>query len=201
MTRLALLTLALLAAVPTAASAQRWRYARNEISFGPGVQFDLTGWEPAGLKLFFEYARRVGPHGAVAFQVNSVVLPGVYDRDCHVNGLHCPLGFSDHGYSIEGLFGGKWRWHARRAPVLGTFDLTFGLVGNWSRPFGDDGLALVARAGGGLVVMLAAHFGLRFDAHITGGPGFWGCSTNGGCGSTIHPYVTIDTGPAAEFVF
>lgn len=193
----ALLTLVLLV-TPTVAHAERW--ARNEISFGPGVQFDLTGWEPAGGKLFFEYARRLGPHGAVVLQANALVVPAVFDRPCHAYVQPCPLGFADNGYAVDLLFGGKWRWHARHAPVLGTFDLTFGAVPNWARAHGDDGVAVVGRAGGGLVVMLAAHVGLRFDAHIIGGLGFFGYWQCAGCGA-VRPYVAIDTGPAVEFVF
>ena len=128
------LALALLAlvAVSSSASAQRryyrYEYDRNEISVGGGVQLDATGWEPAGMKLFFEYARRVGPHGAVVFQANPLVVPGTFDNPCHARITPCAGGFSGNGYSFDLLFGGKWRWHARNAPVLGTFDLTFGAV-------------------------------------------------------------------------
>jgi hypothetical protein len=200
-------TLALLlalAAVSSTASAQRhyyrYEYDRNEISVGAGVQLDATGWEPAGMKLFFEYARRVGPHGAVVFQANPLVVTGVYDRPCHLNLEACPGGFTANGYSFDLLFGGKWRWHARNAPVLGTFDLTFGAVPLWARAFDDNGVAVVGRAGGGLVILLARHVGLRFDAHMLAGPefvGYWRCNN---CGD-IHPYVAFDTGMMVEFIF
>jgi hypothetical protein len=203
MRTLALSLLALLA-VSSTASAQRryyrYDYDRNEISVGAGVQFDATGWEPAGMKLFFEYARRVGPHGAVVFQANPLVVSGVYDAPCHNRITPCAGGFSGNGYSFDLLFGGKWRWHARRAPLLGTFDLTFGAVPLFERNFDDNGVAVVGRAGGGLVVLLARHVGLRFDAHMLAGPaflGYWRCDN---CGE-IHPYVAFDTGIAAEFIF
>jgi hypothetical protein len=193
-----------LVAVSSTASAQRryyrYDYDRNEISVGAGVQFDATGFEPAGMKLFFEYARRVGPHGAVVFQANPVVVPGVYDAPCHNRITPCPGGFSGNGYSFDLMFGGKWRWHARRAPVLGTFDLTFGAVPLFERAFDDNGVAVVGRAGGGLVVLLARHVGLRFDGHMLAGPaflGYWRCNN---CGE-IHPYVAFDTGVAVEFIF
>jgi hypothetical protein len=193
-----------LVAVSSTASAQRryyrYDYDRNEISVGAGVQFDATGFEPAGMKLFFEYARRVGPHGAVVFQANPLVVPGVYDAPCHNRITPCAGGFSGNGYSFDLLFGGKWRWHARGAPLLGTFDLTFGAVPLFERNFDDNGVAVVGRAGGGLVVLLARHVGLRFDAHMLAGPaflGYWRCDN---CGE-IHPYVAFDTGVAAEFIF
>ena len=198
------LSLLALVAWSSAASAERryyrYEYDRNEISVGAGVQFDATGWEPAGMKLFFEYARRVGPHGAVVFQANPLVVQGVYDAPCHRALGPCPGGFSANGYSFDLLFGGKWRWHARNAPVLGTFDLTFGAVPLFERAFDDNGVAVVGRAGGGLVVLLARHVGLRFDAHLLAGPaftGYWRCNN---CGD-IHPYVAFDTGIAAEFIF
>jgi hypothetical protein len=198
------LSLLALVAVSSTASAQRryyrYDYDRNEISVGAGVQFDATGWEPAGMKLFFEYARRVGPHGAVVFQANPLVVPGVYDAPCHNRITPCAGGFSGNGYSFDLLFGGKWRWHARGAPLLGTFDLTFGAVPLFERSFDDNGVAVVGRAGGGLVVLLARHVGLRFDAHMLAGPafvGYWRCDN---CGE-IHPYVAFDTGIAAEFIF
>ena len=155
--RTCIVILALVVA-PSFAHAQR-----NEISVGAGVQFDASGWEPAGMKLFFEYARRLAPHGAVVFQVNPLVVPGVYDAPCHNRIEACPGGFSGNGYSVDLLFGGKWRWHARRGPVLGTFDLTFGAVPLFHRVGDDNGFAMVGRAGGSLVVLLARHVGLRCE--------------------------------------
>ncbi len=193
-----------LALAPSLAHAERYYrseyWERNEISVGAGVQLDLTGWESAGMKLFFEYARRLGPHGAIVFQANPLVVPGVFEPACHYRLDACPLGFVGNGYSFDLLFGGKWRWHARGAPVLGTFDLTFGVVPLWDRWFGDNGVAAVVRTGGGVVIMLARHFGLRFDAHLIAGPefvGYWRCD---GCG-VVHPYVAFDTGIMVEFVF
>jgi hypothetical protein len=198
-----LLVVLTLVVAPSLAHAQHryyLSYDRNEISVGAGVQFDATGWEPAGMKLFFEYARRLGPHGAIVFQANPVVVPGVYDAPCRTRITPCAGGFSGNGYSFDLLFGGKWRWHARRAPVLGTFDLTFGVVPLFERAFDDNGVAIVGRAGGGLVVLLARHVGLRFDAHMLAGPaflGYWRCDN---CGD-VHPYVAFDTGVAVEFIF
>jgi hypothetical protein len=200
--RTLLVVLTLLAA-PSLASAQRRYYVsydRNEISVGAGVQFDATGWESAGMKLFFEYARRLGPHGAIVFQANPLVVPGTFDNPCHARVAPCGGGFNGNGYSFDLLFGGKWRWHARNAPVLGTFDLTFGAVPLFYRAFDDEGVALVGRAGGGLVVLLARHVGLRFDGHMLAGPaflGYWRCDT---CGA-VRPYVAFDTGVGVEFIF
>lgn len=201
---IAALAVALLLA-PSTARAQRYYryyeyYPRNEISVGLGPQLDLTGWEPGGLKLFFEYARRIGPHGSIVFQANPLIVTGLYDKPCHDRIQACPLGLSANGYSFDLLFGGKWRWHARGAPVLGTFDLTFGAVPVWARWNDDNGVAAVVRAGGGVVVMLGPHVGLRFDAHLIAGPewvGYWRCD---GCG-VVHPYVALDTGMMVEFVF
>ena len=199
-----LIALVVVVVAPQRAHAERHYYLyepdRNEISVGAGVQFDATGWEAAGMKLFFEYARRLGPHGAIVFQVNPLVAQAPFDAPCHRGLAACPGGFSGNGYSVDLLFGGKWRWHARGAPLLGTFDLTFGAVPLFERAFDDNGVALVGRAGGGLVVLLARHFGLRFDAHMLAGPaflGYWRCDN---CGA-IHPYVAFDTGVMAEFIF
>jgi hypothetical protein len=199
--------LLVLGAAATEARAERYYYYypyygyyRNEISLGAGVQAGATGWETSGFKLFFEYARRLGPHGAIAFQVNPVVVPGVYDPDCHDGLTHCRRFFYGNGYSVDLLFGGKWRWQARSAPILGTFDLTFGMVPLFYRYHDDDGIALVGRAGGGLVILLSPHVGLRFDAHMIAGPaflGYWRCDT---C-DHIEPYVAFDTGMAIEFIF
>lgn len=189
-----------LAAAPSLARAQRGVADRNEISVGAGVQFDAAGWESGGMKLFFEYARRLGPHGAIVFQANPLVVPGVYDNPCHARITPCAGGFAGNGYSIDLLFGGKWRWHARRAPLLGTFDLTFGAVPMFDRAFDDNGVAVVGRAGGGLVVLLARHVGLRFDGHMLAGPaflGYWRCDN---CGE-VRPYVAFDTGVSVEFIF
>ncbi len=201
--RILALLLALLA-VPSVARAQyRYYYApydRNEISLGAGLQLDATGWEPAGMKLFFEYARRIGPHGAVTFQVNPLIVPALDDPGCRDRLTACRGGFYANGYSVDLLFGGKWRWHARGAPLVGTFDLTFGAVPMFGRYFDDNGVAVVGRAGGGLVVMLARHVGLRFDGHLVAGPafvGYWRCDT---CG-VVRPYVAFDTGIGVEFVF
>jgi len=202
--RLLLIALALVAAASTASAQRRYyryyEWDRNEISVGGGVQFDATGWEPAGMKLFFEYARRIGPHGAVVFQANPLVVQAPHDAPCHNRIEACPGGFSGNGYSFDLLFGGKWRWHARNAPVLGTFDLTFGAVPLFERAFDDNGAALVARAGGGLVVLLARHVGLRFDGHILGGPAFLGYQRCDNCG-VVRPYVAFDTGVMVEFIF
>jgi len=200
-----LIVLALLVLAPSAAHAQRryyryYEWDRNEISVGGGVQFDATGWEPAGMKLFFEYARRLGPHGAIVFQANPLIVQGPHDAPCHNRIEACPGGFSGNGYSFDLLFGGKWRWHARNAPVLGTFDLTFGAVPLFERAFDDNGAALVARAGGGLVVLLARHVGLRFDGHMLGGPAFLGYQRCDNCG-VVRPYVAFDTGVMVEFIF
>jgi hypothetical protein len=199
--RTLILVLALLA--PSLAQAQRryyLSYDRNELSVAGGVQLDATGWEPAGMKLFFEYARRIGPHGAVVFQFNPLVVQGLYDAPCHRRIEACPGGLYGNGYSVDLLFGGKWRWHARRAPVVGTFDLTFGAVPLFERVAGDNGVAVVGRAGGGLVVLLARHVGLRFDGHMLAGPaflGYWRCDT---CGA-VRPYVAFDTGIGVDFIF
>jgi hypothetical protein len=197
--RAGIVLFAVLTLAPAAVRAQG--VGRNEISVGAGVQLDVTGWEPAGMKLFFEYARRLGPHGAIVFQANPLVLPGVYgERPCHDRIAPCAAGFSGNGYSFDMLFGGKWRWRAGRSPVLGTFDLTFGAVPLWARLHDDNGVAVVGRVGGGVAIFLAAHFALRFDAHMLAGPaflGYWRCD---GCGD-IHPYIAFDTGMAAEFVF
>ena len=202
--RTLLVVLALVAAAP-AARAQRhysrdYEWDRNEISVGGGVQLDATGWEPAGMKLFFEYARRLGPHGAIVFQANPLVVQAPYNGPCHGRITACPGGFDGNGYSFDLLFGGKWRWHARGAPLLGTFDLTFGAVPLFERAIDDNGAALVARAGGGLVVLLARHVGLRFDGHVIGGPAFLGYQRCDNCGA-IHPYVAFDTGMMVEFIF
>jgi hypothetical protein len=200
--RIFLLVLAL-ATIPRVASAQhRYYYSwdRNEISLGGGIQLDATGWEPAGMKLFFEYARRIGPHGAVVFQANPLVVQAPFDAPCHNRVAPCGGGFEGNGYSFDLLFGGKWRWHAHNAPILGTFDLTFGAVPLFNRAFDDNGVAVVGRAGGGLVILLARHVGLRFDAHMLAGPaflGYWRCDT---CGD-VHPYVAFDTGMGVEFIF
>ena len=201
--RTLLVVLALVAMAPAARAQRYYRYYewdRNELSVGGGVQFDATGWEPAGMKLFFEYARRLGPHGAIVFQANPLVAQGPYNGPCHSRLTGCPGGFDGNGYSFDLLFGGKWRWNARGAPLLGTFDLTFGAVPLFERAFDDNGVALVARAGGGLVVKLARHFGLRFDGHMIAGPsflGYWRCDN---CG-VVRPYVAFDTGIMAEFIF
>jgi len=199
-----LIALALVAATSSAASAQRRYYYRdwdrNEISLGAGIQLDATGWEPAGMKLFFEYARRIGPHGAVVFQANPLVVTAPYHAPCHNRLAACDGGFEGNGYSFDLLFGGKWRWHAHNAPILGTFDLTFGAVPLFQRDFDDNGVAIVGRAGGGLVILLARHVGLRFDAHMLAGPaflGYWRCDN---CGE-VHPYVAFDTGIGVEFIF
>ena len=200
-----LLILLALGVAPSLAHAQRHYYRyyewdRNEISVGGGVQFDATGWEPAGMKLFFEYARRLGPHGAIVFQANPLVVQAPYNGPCHNRITNCPGGFDGNGYSFDLLFGGKRRWHARSAPVLGTFDLTFGAVPLFERAFDDNGAALVARAGGGLVVLLARHVGLRFDGHVLGGPAFLGYQRCNNCG-VVRPYVAFDTGIMVEFIF
>src|SRR5690349_9462672 len=104
-----LLVLAL-ATIPCVASAQRryyYSWDRNEISLGAGVQLDATGWEPAGMKLFFEYARRIGPHGAVVFQANPLVVQAPFDTPCHNRVAPCGGGFEGNGYSFDLLFGGK----------------------------------------------------------------------------------------------
>ena len=127
-------------------------------------------------------------------------MPGTFDNPCHARITPCAGGFSGNGYSFDLLFGGKWRWHARNAPLLGTFDLTFGAVPLFYRAFDDEGVALVGRAGGGLVVLLARHVGLRFDGHMLAGPaflGYWRCDN---CGA-VHPYVAFDTGVGVEFIF
>jgi hypothetical protein len=192
-----------LVVAPSLAHGQRryyLSYDRNEISVGAGVQLDATGWEPAGMKLFFEYARRIGPHGAIVFQANPLAVQAPFDNRCHGRIAACPGGFSGNGYSFDLLFGGKWRWHARGAPLLGTFDLTFGAVPLFERAFDDNGVAVVGRAGGGLVILLARHVGLRFDAHMIAGPaflGYWRCDN---CGD-VHPYVAFDTGVQVEFIF
>ncbi|MGZ3429953.1 MAG: hypothetical protein ACXVCV_25055, partial [Polyangia bacterium] len=101
--RTLIILLALLVA-PSLAHAQRRYYVaydRNEISVGAGVQLDATGWEPAGMKLFFEYARRIGPHGAVVFQANPLVVTGLYDAPCHGRLVACPGGFYGNGYSFD----------------------------------------------------------------------------------------------------
>lgn len=198
-----LLVLALLVVAPAAVRAQRYYYYswdRNELSVAGGVQLDATGWEPAGLKLFFEYARRLGPHGSIVFQANPLLAGGVYDAPCHDRITPCAAGLSANGYSIDLLFGGKWRWHARGAPLLGTFDLTFGAVPLFARAFDDNGAAVVGRAGGGLVVLLARHVGLRFDAHAIAGPAFLGYQRCDNCG-VVRPYVAFDTGVGVEFIF
>ncbi|HXU67811.1 MAG TPA: hypothetical protein VN947_00705 [Polyangia bacterium] len=200
-----LLVLLTLLVAPSLAHGQRryyyYSWDRNEISVGGGVQLDATGWEPAGMKLFFEYARRLGPHGAIVFQANPLVVQGPHNGDCHAQYTNCPGGFSGNGYSFDLLFGGKWRWHAARAPLLGTFDLTFGVVPLFERAFDDNGVAMVARAGGGLVVLLARHVGLRFDAHLIAGPAFLNFERCDGCDVVVHPYVAFDTGVMVEFIF
>lgn len=200
-----LVVLVLLVVAPSSASAQRYYYRyydwdRNEISLGTGVQFNATGWEPAGMKLFFEYARRLGPHGAIVFQANPLVVPAPSATSCQSSVAACPAGFSGNGFSVDLLFGGKWRWRARSAPLLGTFDLTFGVVPLFQRVLDDNGAALVARAGGGLVVLLARHVGIRFDGHMLGGPAFLGYQRCNNCGAT-RSYVAFDTGVGLEFIF
>ena len=65
-----------LAAAPSVARAERGVADRNEISVGAGVQFDAAGWESGGMKLFFEYARRLGPTARSSSRQPAVV-PGV----------------------------------------------------------------------------------------------------------------------------
>ena len=60
--------------------------------------------------------------------------------------------------------------------------------------------APAGRAGGGLVVLLARHVGLRFDGHVLAGPAFLGYQRCDDCGE-VRPYVAFDTGVAVEFIF
>jgi hypothetical protein len=203
---LALVTLLL---VPRVALAQRMEVSRsatldrnNELSAQTGFQASLGGTTPAGLKLFFDYSHRMTDLVWLNVKLDPTFATGGVRGTCYDaigRAFDCGGALDANGYALDALAGVKLKFPLRRVALMPYCNFNGGLVGIFSRPQGDGGVAVVARTGGGLRYFVTPHIAVGGELQLTLGPAFYSQR----CPNCNDPhnelYRAIDFAVGAEF--
>ncbi|HZS36934.1 MAG TPA: hypothetical protein VFF06_08910 [Polyangia bacterium] len=173
----------------------------NELSAQLGFQASLGGTTPGGVKLFFDYSRKLTD--VVWFNVKLNPAFSTSSRAlCLANGVvyDCGAGFDGNGDSIDFLAGIKLKFPIARYRLLPYANFSAGVVAILGRPSNDDGAAVVFRPGGGVKYFVTPHIGLGAELDFTFGAGFYSATCNGCRDAHDEFYRAIDFAVGAEFL-
>jgi hypothetical protein len=173
----------------------------NELSAHVGFQGSLGGTTPGGVKLFFEYSRRLTDIVWFNAELNPTFATGGTSTVCvdrFGRSYDCGIGFSANGDAIDALAGIKLKFPLARIALLPYVNLVGGIVGIFDRP--DNGAALVVRAGGGLKYFITPRVGLGGEIDFALGGAFYSDSC-GNCADHHNEfYRAVDFAVGAEFI-
>jgi hypothetical protein len=177
---------------------------KNEISAQLGFQGSLGATTPAGVKVNFDYARRLTNLVWLDFKVNPIFGVGPNRAICGNpgNGFYdCGSGAYADGHAIDFIAGVKLKFPVARVPALVPYaQAGIGAVAIFSRPQQDDGGGLILHTGGGLKYFVTRHVGLGGELNVTLGPAWYSASCNGCNNAHTEFYRAIDFAVGAEFV-
>jgi hypothetical protein len=176
----------------------------NEFTTQLGLQTSLGGNTPAGFKLFFDYARRLGYLVWLDFQVNTMFGVGPVHGTCYDGTGHafdCGGAVDANGHAIDVLAGIKLRFPVRRAPLIPYVGVNGGVVAVYDRPARDNGAAVVARMGGGIRYFPTRHVGIGGEVALTLGPAFYSDTCSDCNDSHVAFYRAFDFSTGVEFLF
>jgi hypothetical protein len=177
---------------------------KNEISTQLGFQASLGATTPGGVKLFFDYSRKMSDLVWLNFKLNPTFGSGstrVYCYDNNGDPYDCGSALSDDGDAIDFLAGVKFKFPIRSLPALVPYgNLNAGVVAIFGRPLNDGGAAIVLRTGGGIKYFVTPHVGLGGEFNFGFGPAFY--SRCDRCREAHNEfYRAFDMGIGAEFIF
>jgi hypothetical protein len=192
-----LITAALLVgvALPTRALAAHTFNGNNELDGMLGMAVGAHDPTPGGFKLFNEYGYRFSTVSWLNIQVNF----SFGDRECLVSpqGGFAGCG-SFHGDNLELIGGAKFKFPTRNEKIVPYFKIGGGLDFVFYSPADTNGVALVARSGGGIKIYVLKNLAVGGEMDLTFGPGFFGCGKD--C-TTAEGYAAFDFATGAEFNF
>jgi hypothetical protein len=167
---------------------------KDELSGQLGFQASLGGGTPGGFKMFFDYSHRLTDLVWLNFKFNPTFGVGSSRTICYDrfgNAYDCGLGFDGNGYAIDILGGVKLKWMTR-LKLMPYVNIDAGVVPVFSRPYNDDGAAVVLHTGGGLKYFVHPRVGVGGEIDFTLGPGFYSGHT--------EFYRAFNLGVGAEFI-
>jgi hypothetical protein len=203
--RLLLAAMLLQLAAPAHAARRGDGAAGNdELAIHIGYQAGFAGLiaNPAGFKLFGEYAHRLGGIAWFELQVNQVF--GFAPGSCiDARGNPSPCDPRLHGYD------GGWATEIAAGvqlkiptgiPLFVEVPIVAGIVALYNRRCGDDGVAApVVRFGAGVKYFVTPHVGLGGGVNLALGPGF---HRGTDCANAyVDLYAAFDFQVGVEFVF
>jgi hypothetical protein len=176
---------------------------KNEISAQLGFQASLGATTPAGIRLNFDYARRLTNLLWLNFKLAPVFGVGPNRAVCQDRGglYDCGSGGYALGHAIDVIGGVKLKFPIARIPALIPYaQLGLGAAIMFNRPANDNGAGFVFRTGGGLKYFVTKNIGLGGELSVTMGPAWYSeTCTNCNNGHTEF-YRAIDFALGAEFV-
>src|SRR5207245_2070504 len=177
---------------------------KNEISAQLGFQASLGATTPAGIKVDFDYARRLTDLVWLDFKVNPIFGVGPNRAICvdRGGGLYdCGSGAYADGHAIDFLAGVKLKFPVARVPRLVPYaQAGLGVAAIFSRPTNDNGAGFIFHTGGGLKYFVTPHVGLGGELNVTLGPA-WYSETCPNCNNAhTEFYRAVDFALGAEFV-
>jgi hypothetical protein len=193
------------AAEPEATISRQARIeGKNEISAQMGYQASLGATTPAGVKLFFEYGRKLTDLVWLDIALNPTFSPGTNRAICaDRNGTpyDCGSALYGDGYAIDALAGIKLKFPVPRVPSLLPYArINVGVVAIFDRPVHDDGAALVLHTGGGVKYFVTPHIGLGGEFNFSLGPGFYSETCQGCNNAHTELFRAIDFALGVEFI-
>ena len=160
-----------------ASSAHGADYKRgpNAFLFHVGGQGSWGGPAPAGVKLYFEFDRRLKRTMWLDLELNLVFGDRWGRRDCwwdpHDERWYCGDYWQGRGMGMELFAGVKWRFYPSKVPIV-PFAKVGGQVVFLSYPDDLFGFAIAARGGGGFMFYPIKSFGFGLQANMALGFGF-----------------------------
>jgi hypothetical protein len=198
---------AVLLLVSSTAAAQRGSLpfsGNNGVGVGLGYQYGFGGQfaNPSGFKLFFDYDHRITDIVWLDFQLNPVfgyaaAFEGVcYDPKGHAFACNSNLYYG--GWAVEFAGGIKLRFPTP-IPLVVDVPITASVMAMFNRQCGDDGAAVMLRAGGEVRYFVTKWLGVGGGVHLAFGPGFHGA---GPCSPGYTDFVGLfDFQAGVEFIF
>jgi hypothetical protein len=148
---------------------------KDELSAQLGFQASMGGGTPSGFKMFIDYSHRLSSLVWLNFKLNPTFGAGGDRSVCYNNRgdvWDCSTGFADEGWAIDILAGVKLKWMTR-FKVMPYANIDVGVVPIFSRPYDDNGAAVVLHSGGGVKYFVTPRIGLGGELDFTLGPAFY----------------------------
>jgi hypothetical protein len=185
---------------PVEVSRGAMMQGKNEISTQIGFQASMGGTTPSGVKLFLDYSRYLGKIVWLNAKLNPTfdTSNGGVCVDRFGNAYSC--GFGGEGHAIDALVGVKLKWPVHRYKLMPYANIDVGVVGVYSRPANDNGVAGVLNTGGGLKWWATPHVAVGGELGVTLGGAYYQDTCTGCRNAHSEFYRAFNFGLGAEFI-